>query len=83
MQSSLRAALGVPVVVAGVQSVPSSDACVGHHWLDLLEAPSNSRRPVRLPPPTRLCPPLSGMTAEELALADEKTWEELHSRLHN
>ena len=78
VQSSLRA-VGVPVVVAGVQSVLSTPAA--HHWLRLLSA---------LEQPTSRSfaaatglTPFAGMTAEELALADEKTWEELHSRLHN
>jgi exodeoxyribonuclease V beta subunit len=78
VQSSLRA-VGVPVVVAGVQSVLSTPAA--HHWLRLLSA---------LEQPTSRSfaaatglTPFVGMTAEELALADEKTWEELHSRLHN
>jgi exodeoxyribonuclease V beta subunit len=78
VQSSLRA-VGVPVVVAGVQSVLSTPA--SHHWLRLLSA---------LEQPTSRSfaaatglTPFVGMTAEELALADEKTWEELHSRLHN
>jgi exodeoxyribonuclease V beta subunit len=78
VQSSLRA-VGVPVVVAGVQSVLSTPAA--HHWLRLLSA---------LEQPTSRSfaaatglTPFVGMSAEELALADEKTWEELHSRLHN
>jgi exodeoxyribonuclease V beta subunit len=78
VQSSLRA-VGVPVVVAGVQSVLSTPAA--HHWLRLLSA---------LEQPTSRSfaaatglTPFVGMTAEELALADEKAWEELHSRLHN
>jgi exodeoxyribonuclease V beta subunit len=78
VQSSLRA-VGVPVVVAGVQSVLSTPAA--HHWLRLLSA---------LEQPTSRSfaaatglTPFGGMTAEELALADENTWEELHSRLHN
>jgi exodeoxyribonuclease V beta subunit len=78
VQSSLRA-VGVTVVVAGVQSVLSTPAA--HHWLRLLSA---------LEQPTSRSfaaatglTPFVGMTAEELALADEKTWEELHSRLHN
>jgi exodeoxyribonuclease V beta subunit len=78
VQSALRA-VGVPVVVAGVQSVLSTPA--SHHWLRLLSA---------LEQPTSRSfaaatglTPFVGMTAEELALADEKTWEELHSRLHD
>jgi len=78
VQSSLRA-VGVPVVVAGVQSVLSTPAA--HRWLRLLSA---------LEQPTSRSfaaatglTPFVGMTAEELALADEKTWEQLHSKLHN
>jgi len=78
VQSSLLA-VGVPVVLAGVQSVLSTSAA--HHWLRLLSA---------LEQPTSRSfaaaaglTPFVGMTAEELALSDEKTWEELHFRLHN
>ena len=78
VQSALRAR-GVPVVVAGVQSVLSTPAA--HDWLRLLSA---------LEQPTARSfaaatglTPFVGMPAEELATADEKTWEELHSRLHN
>jgi len=78
VQSSLRAA-GVPVVVAGVQSVLSTPAA--HDWLRLLSAleQPTSRS---LAAATGLTA-FVGMTAAELAVADEKTWEELHSRLHD
>jgi len=78
VQSALRA-VGVPVVVAGVQSVLSTPAA--HDWLRLLSA---------LEQPTSRSfaaatglTPFVGMTAAELAVADEETWEELHSRIHN
>jgi exodeoxyribonuclease V beta subunit len=78
VQSSLRA-VGVPVVVAGVQSVLSTPAA--HHWLRLLSALEQPTS--RSFAAATALTPFVGMTAEELALADEKTWEELHSRLHN
>ena len=77
VQASLRAA-GVPVVVAGALSVLSTPAA--RDWLRLLEALEQ--------PTTRslavaaALTPFFGMTARELAEADEKTWETLHARLH-
>ncbi|HTT90691.1 MAG TPA: UvrD-helicase domain-containing protein, partial [Acidimicrobiales bacterium] len=77
VQASLLRA-GVPVVVAGALSVLSTPAA--GDWLRLLEALEQ--------PTTRslavaaALTPFIGMTAGDLAQADDKTWEELHARLH-
>ena len=77
VQAALRGA-GVPVVVAGAQSVLSTLAA--HDWLRLLEAleqPATRSRAV-----AAALTPFVGMSAQQLVAADEDTWEALHSRLY-
>lgn len=77
VQAELRAAR-VPVVVSGAQSVLSTAAA--RDWLRLLEAleqPSD-----RSLAAAAAMGDLVGMTAEQLANADETAWEALHYRLH-
>jgi exodeoxyribonuclease V beta subunit len=77
VQAALRSA-GVPVVVAGALSVLATPAA--RDWLRLLEALEQ--------PATRslavaaALTPFIGMSARDLAEAHEKTWEDLHARLH-
>ena len=71
-------AVGVPVVVAGAQSVLSTAAA--RDWLRLLEALEQpASRPLAV---AAALTALVGMTAQQLADADETTWEPLHARLH-
>ena len=77
VQAALRRA-GVPVVVAGAQSVLSTAAA--RDWLRLLEAleqPASRSRAVAV-----ALTPFVGMSARQLVGADEDAWEGLHSRLH-
>jgi len=77
VQASLRA-VGVPVVVAGAQSVLSTPAA--RDWLRLLEAleqPTSRSLAVAV-----ALTGFIGMGPEQLASADEGTWETLHGRLH-
>jgi exodeoxyribonuclease V beta subunit len=69
---------GVPVVIGGAGSVFVSDAA--REWLRLLEALERpaARDRAALTALTRFI----GWTAEEVALADEAQWEELHWALH-
>jgi exodeoxyribonuclease V beta subunit len=78
VQSALQAA-GVPVVVAGAQSVLSTAAA--RQWLRLLEALEHPAG--RSQAAGAALTPFLGLTASELAEADEKTWGELHARLHD
>lgn len=78
VRDALRAA-GVPVVVAGAQSVLATRAA--RHWLDLLEAleqPASRGAAAAV-----ALGPFVGMSAAALARADERAWEELHARLHD
>ena len=77
MQASLRAA-GIPVVVAGALSVLSTPAA--RDWLTLLEALEQPT--ARSLAVAAALTPFIGMTARQLAEAHERTWEELHARLH-
>ena len=77
VQSALRAA-GVPVVVAGAESVLATAAA--RHWLKLLEALEQPAS--RGPAASVALTPFIGMSASELAGAGEQAWERLHSRLH-
>lgn len=77
VQAELRAA-GVAVVVAGAQSVLTSPAAAD--WLRLLEALEHPA--ARSPAVAVALTPFVGMTAEEIAGAEEATWEALHARLH-
>ncbi len=77
VQSTLRAS-GVPAVVGGTESVFGSPSA--RHWLLLLEAleqPASRPRAVAV-----ALTPFVGMTADDVARADEATWEILHTRLH-
>ena len=70
VQAALRAA-GVPAVVGGTESVFASPSA--GHWLRLLEAleqPASRPRAVAV-----ALTPFVGMTADEVAGADEATWE--------
>ena len=77
VQASLRAA-GIPVVVAGALSVLSTPAA--RDWLTLLEALEQPT--ARSLAVAAALTPFIGMTARQLAEAHERTWEELHARLH-
>jgi exodeoxyribonuclease V beta subunit len=77
VQAALRRA-GVPVVVAGAQSVFSTPAA--RDWLRLLEAleqPASRSRAA-----AAALTPFVGLSADQLAVADEGTWEAVHSRLY-
>jgi exodeoxyribonuclease V beta subunit len=77
VQAALRAS-GVPVVVAGAQSVLSTPAA--RDWLRLLEAleqPASRSRAVAV-----ALTPFLGRTAQQLAGAGEDDWEAVHSRLY-
>jgi len=77
VQAALRAA-GVPSVVGSTDSVFGSMSA--RHWLLLLEAleqPASRTRAV-----AAALTPFVGMTADEVASADETKWEDLHARLH-
>jgi exodeoxyribonuclease V beta subunit len=77
VHAALRDA-SVPAVVGSTETVFGSSAA--HHWLRLLEAleqPAQRSRAVAV-----ALTPLVGMTAADVAAADEATWEQLHARLH-
>ena len=77
VQQSLRAA-GVPAVVAGTESVLTTAAA--NDWMALLEAteqPANRARAVAV-----ALTPFLGMSADEVAAAEEPQWEDVHARLH-
>ena len=77
VQAALRAA-GVPAVIGGTESVFGSPSAAD--WLRLLEAleqPASRPRAVAV-----ALTPFVGMTADDVAGADEATWEVLHARLH-
>ena len=77
IRDALREA-GVPAVIAGLDSVLASPAAGS--WLRLLEAieePTSRSRVAAL-----ALTPWVGMTVMEVAEADERTWEGLHSRAH-
>ncbi len=77
VQDALRS-LGVPAVVAGVESVLSTEAA--RDWLCLLEAleqPASRSRAVAV-----ALTPFFGMPAEDVASAGEAEWEDVHTRLH-
>ncbi len=77
VQAALRAA-GVPAVIGGTESVFGSPSAPD--WLRLLEAleqPASRPRAVAV-----ALTPFIGMTADDVAGADEATWEVLHARLH-
>jgi exodeoxyribonuclease V beta subunit len=77
VQDALRSS-GVPAVVAGVESVLTTPAAT--EWLRLLEAmeqPASRSRAVAI-----ALTPFLGMTAGEVATADEARWEEVHTKLH-
>jgi exodeoxyribonuclease V beta subunit len=77
VREALRAA-GVPAVMAGIDSIFASDSAT--HWLRLLEAleePASRSRAA-----AAALTPFVGMTATEVATADERTWETVHARVH-
>ncbi len=77
VQGALRA-VGVPAVIGGTESVFGSPNAAD--WLRLLEAleqPASRPRAVAV-----ALTPFIGMTAADVAGADETTWELLHARLH-
>jgi exodeoxyribonuclease V beta subunit len=77
VQAALRAA-GVPAVIGGTESVFGSPSAAD--WLRLLEAleqPASRPRAVAV-----ALTPFVGMTADDVAGADEASWEVLHARLH-
>jgi exodeoxyribonuclease V beta subunit len=77
VQAALRA-VSVPAVIGGTESVFGSPSAP--HWLRLLEAleqPASRARAVAV-----ALTPFIGMTADDVAGADEATWELLHARLH-
>ena len=75
VQAALRAA-GVPAVIGGTESVFGSPSAAD--WLRLLEAleqPASRPRAVAV-----ALTPFVGMTADDVAGADEASWEVLHAR---
>ena len=78
VQSALRGA-GVPVVVAGAESVLATPAA--RQWLSLLAALEHPA--ARSLAADVALTPFVGMSALELAGADERGWGELHGRLHD
>lgn len=69
---------GVPAVVSGTESVFAAPGA--QHWLRLLEAleqPSSRPRAAAV-----ALGPFLGLSASEVALADEAAWESVHARLH-
>ena len=77
VQAALRT-VGVPAVVGRAESVFGSPSA--RHWLRLLEAleqPASRARAVAV-----ALTPFLGMTADDVAAADEATWEAVHARLH-
>ncbi|HZU71783.1 MAG TPA: UvrD-helicase domain-containing protein [Acidimicrobiales bacterium] len=77
VQRALRAA-GVPAVLSGIDSVLDAPGAI--HWLRLLEAleqPASRPRAVAV-----ALTPFVGLSAEEVASADEALWESVHDRLH-
>ncbi len=77
VQQALRD-VGVPAVVSGTESVLATTAAT--EWLALLEAmeqPANRALAVAV-----ALTPFLGMTADDVAAADESRWEEVHVRLH-
>ena len=77
VREALRAA-GVPAVIAGIDSIFVSLAAL--HWLRLLEAleePASRSRAAAL-----ALTPFVGLTAAEVATADERRWETVHARAH-
>ena len=77
IREALRA-VAIPAVIAGIDSIFASGAA--NHWLRLLEAleePASRSRAAAL-----ALTPFVGMTATEVATADERTWESVHSRAH-
>ena len=69
---------GVPVVVGGAGSVFASDGA--REWLRLLE--SLERPTARDRASLIALSPFIGWTAEQVAVADEAQWEDLHWSLH-
>ncbi len=77
VQAALRA-VGIPAVIGGTESVFGSPSAPD--WLRLLEAleqPASRPRAVAV-----ALTPFVGMTADDVAGADEATWELLHARLY-
>jgi exodeoxyribonuclease V beta subunit len=77
VQQALRD-LDVPAVVAGNESVLATRAA--EEWLTLLEAmeqPASRARAVAL-----ALTPFFGMSADDVASANEPEWESVHARLH-
>jgi exodeoxyribonuclease V beta subunit len=77
VREALRAA-GVPAVITGIDSIFASSAAV--HWVRLLEAleePASRSRAAAV-----ALTPFIGLTAAEVARADEHTWESVHARAH-
>jgi exodeoxyribonuclease V beta subunit len=75
VREALRAA-GLAAVIAGIDSIFSSDAAT--HWLRLLEAleePTSRSRAVAV-----ALTPFIGMTVTEVATAGERAWETVHAR---
>ena len=77
VQAALRRAR-VPVVVAGAQSVLCTPAA--GDWLRLLEALEQPAARSRAS--AAALTPFIGLSADQLAVADEGTWEAVHARLY-
>jgi exodeoxyribonuclease V beta subunit len=69
---------GVPAVINGAGSVFGTQ--VARDWLALLEALERPASPTRVR--AVACTPFLGWTADEMAAADEPSWERVHARLH-
>jgi exodeoxyribonuclease V beta subunit len=70
---------GIPAVINGAGSVFATDAA--REWLALLQALERPAATIRAHTVALTC--FLGWSAEEVAEADEKAWEDVHRRLHD
>jgi exodeoxyribonuclease V beta subunit len=70
---------GVPAVINGAGSVFATE--IASEWLRLLEALERPASTVRAHTAALTC--LFGWSAEQVAVADEQAWEDVHRRLHD
>jgi exodeoxyribonuclease V beta subunit len=70
--------VGVPAVINGAGSVFATPAA--DDWLRLLEAIERPASTTRVR--SAALTPFLGWTAEQIAAADEPTWEDLHAKFH-
>ncbi|MDQ6605954.1 MAG: UvrD-helicase domain-containing protein, partial [Actinomycetota bacterium] len=72
-------AAGVPAVINGAGSVFATEPA--REWLRLLEAIERPASSVRAHSAALTC--FLGWSAEQVAAADERAWEDVHQRLHD